>query len=283
MQDLNLAGRIAVVTRAVQVNGPAICEALGRQGAKIVLGDTSSANLAEEAQRLSNLGVETLSLETDVSQVNQIEHLLGQAVQAYGRVDIMVNNTRVNESQPAETLAIDTFRQDVIANVNPVFFGCQIAARQMLAQEPVQTDPYPVKGAIINIASVAGVVAIPGQAAFCAAMGGIIAMTNVLAAEWGPQGVRVVAVGVGITESLLEKAGLAEQPPSSRPGDGTASPAETYMTLLANAPRGYIPVGVPASPAAVGRAVAYLASEAAGYTTGTTLYTDGGWLAYGYL
>jgi len=280
MQNWSLAGQVAVVTRASMDNGPAICESLGQQGAKIVLSDATSANLNSVADRLLVLGIETLPVKTDVSQPVQLENLLKQTVQTYQRVDIMVNNTRLYQPQPAEDLSVDTFIQEVSANVDPVFFGSQMAARRMLAQSPRQTESYPLKGTIINIASVAGVVAIAGHAAFCAAMAGVMAMTQTLAAEWGPHGIRVAAVGAGVTEAMLKEAGAFDN--VSANGE-VADPAETYMTLQTNAPRGYIPLGFPVTPEAVGQAVAALAADAAGYTTGITLFTDGGWLSYGYL
>lgn len=263
MRDFELINRVAVVTRATQGSGPAICEALGRQGAKIVLGGTRSTGPDMKAQRLSESGIEALSIEPDLTQVGHMENLLMRAVQTYGRVDIMVNNMLAGEPQPAAELPTDMFAQAVSVNLKSVFFGCQIAARHMLTQEPLQVEPHLFRGTIINIASVAGVVAISGHAAFCAAMAGVIAMTKALAAEWGPQGLRVVAVGVGLTESLLESRPLTEQ--------------------SAHSAYSHIPLGMPTFPEAIGRAVAYLASDAASYTTGTTLYTDGGWLAYGYL
>lgn len=280
MQNWSLAGQVAVVTRAALDNGPAICESLGQQGAKIVLSDANSANLNSVADRLSALGIETLPVKADVSQPDQLEDLLKQTIQTYQRVDIMINNTQPYQPQPAKDLSADTFMREVSANVDPAFFGSQMAARRMLAQPPRQAKPYPVKGTIINITSVAGVVAIAGHAAFCAAMAGVMAITQTLAAEWGPHGIRVVAVGAGVTEAMLKEAGALDN--VSANGE-VADPAETYMTLQANAPRGYIPLGFPVTPEAVGQAVAALAADATGYTTGTTLFTDGGWLSYGYL
>ncbi len=254
MQTWNLTGRVAVVNQAAAENGPAICESLRQMGAIVV--------------------------EVGGTQINHLEGLVAQAVQAYGRVDIMVNNTQLYPAQSAEDLPANIFRHQVSANVDSVFFGCQIAGRHMLAQQPLQSQPFPLRGVIINIASVAGVVAIPGHAAFCAAMAGIIAITKVLAAEWGSHGVRVVAVGAGITEAMLKEIDGLDNVPTN--GE-MANPVETYMTLQANAPRGYTPLGATVSPEAVGQAVAFLAGDAASYTTGATLFTDGGWLAYGYL
>jgi NAD(P)-dependent dehydrogenase (short-subunit alcohol dehydrogenase family) len=191
---------------------------------------------------------------------------------------IMVNNTGLTSPHPAETLSFETFKQEVSTTIDSVFFGCQAAARVMMGQEPLAGQPYAIRGTIINVASVAGEMAIAGHASFCAAMAGVIAMTKVLAAEWGPYGLRVAAVGVGLTEALLEKTGEVEVANLA-----SSLPAKTYMTLKSNAPPGYVPLRAPATPAAVGQAVAYLAGSAAGYITGTSLPIDGGWLAYGYL
>lgn len=134
MQTWNLTGRVAVVNQAAAENGPAICESLRQMGATVI--------------------------EVGGTQINHLEGLVAQAVQAYGRVDIMVNNTQLYPAQPAKDLPANIFRHQVSANVDSVFFGCQIAGRHMLAQQPLQSQPFPLRGVIINIASVAGVVAI---------------------------------------------------------------------------------------------------------------------------
>jgi NAD(P)-dependent dehydrogenase (short-subunit alcohol dehydrogenase family) len=84
-QDFTLTGRVAVVSRATRENGPAICESLARQGAKVVVGDSHPH---AEARRLATLGYEVMGIEAEVSQVSRLETLLAQTVQRYGRVDI---------------------------------------------------------------------------------------------------------------------------------------------------------------------------------------------------
>ena len=121
-QDFSLVDRVAVVTRATRENGPAICEALGKQGARVVLGDM---NPDSAAWRLSNLGLEAMGIAAEVDQVSQLENLLDQVVRRYGRIDIMVNNTVLNDPQPVKDMPFEKFTHEVSATINSVFFGCQ--------------------------------------------------------------------------------------------------------------------------------------------------------------
>ena len=245
MIDRPLQNRVAVVTHGASELGRGICAALERAGA-LVVGDGSTEHFPDTAAHAAH-----------------IDALLEQVATTHGRLDIMVNTSVTTPAMAAETLPLEQFMQGITLNLNAIFFGCQSAARQMLRQSPMMTSG--VRGAIINISSVAGVVALPGHAAFSSAMAGVQAMTKVLATEWGSQGVRVVGVGAGLSAELAQT--LSLRPPL--PGSDTLSHRR-------------IPPGALTTPFDVGQLVAYLAGDDARHITGTTVYVDGGWLADGY-
>lgn len=241
MTDKPLVGRIAVVTQGKSEFGRGICTALERAGA-VVEGDDASPDYGHDT----------------TAHAAHLDALLVRLVAAHGRVDIMVNTSVTLPAMAAETLPLDQFMQGITVNLNAIFFGCQAAARQMLRQSPPG-------GTIINISSVAGVVALPGHAAFSAAMAGVQAMTKILATEWAPQGVRVVGVGAGLNAELAQTLSLRP----TLPGSDTPSHRR-------------IPSGALTTPFDVGQLVAYLAGDDARHINGTTVYVDGGWLADGY-
>ncbi len=230
-----LENRSALVTRRSSELGQEIALALEQAGARVVpLDDAAEAHGTAPGE------------------------LVAGALGASGRLDILVTVPALLPPTPAELLAVAQFKQDVAMNLGAVFFWCQAAAERMRRQEPAG-------GCIINVSSVGGVLALPGQSAFCAAMAGVIAMTQVLATEWQPYGVRVVGVGAGISRELAAGGTLDLLLPDGITPSHHRAPEHTVI------------------PAAeVARVVAFLASDAARSINGTTVFADGGWLADGY-
>lgn len=227
--------RVAVVTHSASSLGSAIRVALENAGARVV---------ASDAQ--------------DFASEQDIAALIERAAAKFGRIDIMVNTNVITPSAPAETMPLKMFEQGIVANLTAAFFGCQFAAEQMRKQSPAG-------GCIINLSSVAGEMAIPGHAAFCAAMAGINAMTQTLAIEWQPYDIRVVGVGAGVHDELAATLTLHPTLPDGKTLSHRRIPTHTITT-----------------PDQVAHAVVYLASAAAQHINGTTIYVDKGWLADGY-
>jgi NAD(P)-dependent dehydrogenase (short-subunit alcohol dehydrogenase family) len=222
-----------VVTNATTDLGREVCARLERAGARIT---TQPAGY-------------------DVSGAQLVE----QAVRAFGCLDGFVN---CHDLQPemcgsAELLTLETFIAGISSNLSEPFFGCQAAAAQMLDQVCPHATPNN-RGDIVNITSVAGVLALPGHATFCSAMAGLDVATRILAAEWGPRGIRVTAVGAGLSAAVL--AGVLPAGASAR-----RVPERSVVT-----------------PEQIAEAVCFLLGDAAGGVAGSTLYVDGGWLADGY-
>ena len=167
-------------------------------------------------------------------------------------VDAVVNSYRLaaGVSRPLEDLAVEAFLQGISANLTDAFFTCQAAAAQMVEERRT--------GCLVNVTSVAGVVAIPGQAAFCAAMAALSATTKVLATEWSSYGIRVAAVAAGVSSELV--AGVR-----TLPGVGQR-----------------VPAGAVVDHEQVAVTVRFVRSEGGSGIAGVPVFVDNGWLSDGY-
>jgi NAD(P)-dependent dehydrogenase (short-subunit alcohol dehydrogenase family) len=175
-----------------------------------------------------------------------------QAVAQVERIDALVNCYRL-ESDAAgavEDLDIDTYLRAVSNNLTDAFFASQAAALQMISNGRT--------GIIVNVTSVAGVVALPGHVAFCSSMAAVSSLTKVLATEWAPRGIRVAAVGAGLSPDLLE--GLRELPGASR----------------------RVPPGALVDRESLAQTVHFVLSDGGRGIAGVPIYVDAGWLADGY-
>jgi NAD(P)-dependent dehydrogenase (short-subunit alcohol dehydrogenase family) len=175
--------------------------------------------------------------------------------EAYGRVDVLVNNAGIACISPAEHTPVDLWRQVLDVNLTGPFLLCREFARDMLAAGA---------GAIVNIASVAGLRGIADRAAYNTSKHGLVGLTRTLAAEWGGRGVRVNAVCPGWVKTEMDVASQA----SGAYGDADITE--------------HVPMGRFAFPDDVAQAVAFLADPArSGFVNGVALSVDGGWHADG--
>jgi 3-oxoacyl-[acyl-carrier protein] reductase len=253
----DLTGKIAIVTGSARGIGRASAEALYRQGATVIISDI----LREEGQAMAAaLGERAAFVACDISDKAQAESLIHTAVERFGRLDIMVNNAGINTAFDKERVNIDRFQDETwnrIMNVDltGTFYCCRAAAAQMVKQRA---------GSIVNVASVAGVVALRLQIAFVAAKAAIIKLTEAMACEIGPQGVRVNAVSPGSTDV---SAGHLSKVPEAQGG----------FQERAQSISSFIPQGRMGEPEEIAAAVLFLASDAASYVNGHNLIVDGGW------
>ena len=186
--------------------------------------------------------------------------LIGATVQRFGRLDVMVNNAGINTGLDRERVNIDKFLDETwhrILNVDltGTFYCCRAAAAEMVKQR---------SGSIVNISSVAGVVALRLQIAFCAAKAAILKLTEAMACEIGPQGVRVNAISPGSIDVTANR--LSEVPEAQ---GGYAERAKNIAS--------FIPQGRLGRPQEIAEAVLFLASDAGSYINGHNLVVDGGW------
>jgi NAD(P)-dependent dehydrogenase (short-subunit alcohol dehydrogenase family) len=247
----DLDGRVALVTGASRGIGRDLAFALAVSGARVMAAARSAGELAALVDEIDVAGGEADAVALDLTDTASIEAAVAAVVDRFGRIDILVNDAGLGTNHDA--LAVTEAEWDALfaVNVRGLFFVSQAAGRRMVAQG---------HGRIVSIASQAGLVGIRRHAAYGASKGAVIALTKVLALEWAPHGVTVNAVAPTWTYT-----------------PGTAERLDDPAFLASVLER--IPVGRVASTADVAAAVVYLASDAAGMVTGTTLVVDGGWTA----
>ena len=249
---MNLKDKVAIVTGGNSGIGKAIVLALAEEGANIVIDYVAHPEATEELEKqVHALGDQAIGVEADVSKVADLQRLVDTAVEAFGRVDIMVNNAGIE----TRTSVLDTteaqYERVLDINLKSAFFGTQIAAKQMIAQGD--------GGRIINITSVHEDWPMPGQHGLLPVQGGHAhAHPHRRRQELGPHNVLVVGVGPGAV-------GDADQ-------HSRRWTTRRKMKTLDAA----IPLGRMAQPEEIGSVVAFLAGDGASYLTATTMFADGG-------
>jgi NAD(P)-dependent dehydrogenase (short-subunit alcohol dehydrogenase family) len=241
-----LDDRVAIVTGASSGLGVAFARALAEAGADVVLGARRVDRLQETKALVESLGRRALTVQTDVSSPEDCQALVDAAMQAFGRVDVLVNNAGIGTAVPATRETPDQFRQVIDVNLNGCYWMAQACGRVM---QP--------GSAIVNIASVLGITTagLP-QAAYTASKAGLIGLTRDLAQQWtSRKGIRVTALAPGFFESEM-----------------TAQYPEDYVKLL----NFRILSQRFGDPEELAAALVFLASPAGGYVTGATLSVDGG-------
>jgi len=253
----SLAGQVAIVTGGGTGIGKVIAQTLGAAGAKVVIASRKAEVLAAGAKALSEAGVTVKAVPTDIRQPEAVDNLIQQTVEAFGRLDILINNAAGNFITAAEELSPNGFKTVIDIVLNGTFFCSRAAGRHWMAKEQA--------GAIVNIIATYAWTGAPGVVHSAAAKAGVLNMTQTLAAEWGPKKIRVnaVAPGVVVTDNASKNLGYDD------PQIQKAMSATVPLRRLATAEE-------------VANSVAYLASPFASYVTGSCITIDGGlWLGRG--
>jgi NAD(P)-dependent dehydrogenase (short-subunit alcohol dehydrogenase family) len=247
LDAFSLVGKVAVVTGASSGLGVTFASALAEAGADVVLAARRFDRLAEAHALVESAGRRALSVRTDVSVPADCAALVAAAVDAFGHVDVLVNNAGIGGAIPALRETPEEFRRMVDTNLNGSYWMAQECARVMRPGS-----------SIINVASVLGLrsMQLP-QAAYSATKSAVIGLTRDLSGQWaGRKGIRVNALAPGIFPSEMSDEFLPET--LERVADQT-------------------PMGRLGRPGELSGALIFLASDASSYVTGSTLPVDGGW------
>jgi len=244
---VSLTGQVAVVTGASRGIGRAIALELAHQGARITVNYHASPQAAEEVvEAIRSSGAEASPYQADVGDASQAQALIKHAIDTYGDLHILVNNAGITRDTLIMTMKESDWDDVLRTNLKSTFNCSKAAVRYMLRKR---------YGRIINITSVAGQMGNAGQTSYSASKAGQIGFTKALAREVAPRNITVNAVAAGYIETEIW-AGV---------------PEEMRQAALA-----LVPLGRKGKPEEIAAAVAFLASEHAGYITGHVLTVDGG-------
>lgn len=239
-------GKVAIITGAAAGIGRAIAERFAAEGAHVVVADVNAAGSNEVTQAIIHAGGSALAVPTDVSSPEQVQALFDRTAEAFGTVDVLVNNAALVKTERHVLEAdADWWAQIIGVNLTGAFLCCRLAA-QIMARKG--------SGAIINMSSGGATKAHRGNVAYDAAKGGIEAMTRALALDLGPYGVRVNTLVPG----SINTSGMSDETKRAR-GEN-------------------IPLNRVGEPADMAGPAVFLASDDAVYITGHALVVDGGML-----
>lgn len=246
-----LQNKIAIVTGAGSGIGRAIADQYAAEGARVVVSDIDDRAGNETAGRLRDTGAQVIYVHADTSKPADNEALVAAAVKAFGGLDIAVNNAGIaGPSAPVGEYPIEGWDKVIGVNLSGVFYGMRYQIPAMVARGG---------GAIINIASILGQVGFRNAGAYVAAKHGVVGLSQNAALEYGPQKIRVNAVGPGFIRTPMVENNL---PPA-------------VLTQLASMHA----LGRLGESAEVAELVSWLASDRASFVTGAYLAVDGGYLA----
>jgi 3-oxoacyl-[acyl-carrier protein] reductase len=249
-----LTSRVAIVTGSSSGIGRAVAADLAGRGMSVVVTSRSAERAQATAAAIEEQGGTALGLAAELTDTDAPAALVARTLEAFGRLDALVNNAGAGQVADSATLALADWQRIIDLDLSAPFRCAQAAAGPMLAAG---------RGVIVNVSSLTGHLGLPRRAAYGAAKHGLEGLTKTLAVEWARRGVRVVSVAPAYVATEL----LA----------GTSKAGGFTLEEVAQR----TPLGRLAEPEEVARVVAFLVSDDASYVTGSSVLVDGGWVADG--
>jgi len=245
-----LDGKVALVTGGSSGIGRASALAFAREGAKVVVADVLVDGSGETLQMVKDRGGQAVFFKADVSKLDQVEEMVNETVETYGRLDCAFNNAGIGGGRAATAKCTEEEWDRVInINLKGVWLCMKYEIQQMLKQGT---------GAIVNTSSVAGLVGFQGTPAYVASKHGVIGLTKAAALEYATAGIRVNAVCPGVIRTPMIDRIVAARPQMK----------EVYRTMH--------PLGRLGEPEEIAEAAVWLCSDAASFVTGHAMVVDGG-------
>ncbi len=254
LESLSLEGKVAIVTGGGTGLGKAMCHAMARAGADIVVAARRVEPIEGTASEVRAMGRRAIAIPTDVTNSRQVNAMVEKAISEFGKVDILINNAGGGDQRkPIWDITDEEWRRGIDTNLTGTFYCCRAVSRHMVERK---------SGRVINIASGYGLRGDRDVFMYAAAKAGVILLTKSLALTWARDGIRVNCIV---------------------PGFFATAPMDIPEVRQYIESRGrFIPVGRVGEPREMGPLAVYLASDAADYVTGQIFIADGGGLAGGY-
>jgi meso-butanediol dehydrogenase/(S,S)-butanediol dehydrogenase/diacetyl reductase len=249
---MRLKGKICIITGGGSGIGRAACHLFAREGATVIVADKSAPAAQDVA---TALGGSAVAVEVDVSSNAGVARMVGDTVERFGRLDVLVNNAGYGIKGTVIETEEDDWNRLMAVNVNGVFFGCKHAIAQMRRQGG---------GVIVNTASVVATVGIRDRAAYCASKGAVAALTRAMALDHVADNIRVNAVAPGTIDSPYFQDMFAKSPRA----------AELRRELESRQAMDRL-----GQPEEIANGMLFLASDESSFMTGAVLTIDGGWTA----
>jgi NAD(P)-dependent dehydrogenase (short-subunit alcohol dehydrogenase family) len=256
---MSFSGKTVIVTGGANGIGLAIAGRFAKAGASVVIADIDEANGRAAEAGLTGAGGRACYIACDISDEEQISRLIEGAIAFGGRIDVLVNNAAILDSADFLDLDADEFDRVLRVNLRGAFLAGQATARRMVAQVKAGGEP----GAIVNLSSVNAVFALPDHTAYSITKGGISQLTKAMALSLARYNIRVNAIGPGSIKTAM----LAE----------VMSDENVRRRILSRTPLGRL-----GEVDEIAEVALFLASPAASYITGQTIYADGGRLPLNY-
>lgn len=250
---MRFKNRVVVVTGAATGIGLSTAKAFGAEGAQLVITDLDRDAVDKAVLEIESDGGSVIGLVGSVADATEVAAHVETILAAFGRIDILVNNAGIMRRAAPESMTADAWRQVMSVNLDGTFYWCQaVASKSMIPRR---------SGCIVNVSSMAGLVAIPNAPAYVASKHAVVGLTKALAVDWGQYNIRVNVVCPGMTWSNLSKADVARNP-----------------TMFVEREQ-RIPLGHAAQPHEQASAILFLASPEASYVHGLVMNIDGGQIA----
>ncbi|MEK3888144.1 SDR family NAD(P)-dependent oxidoreductase [Bacillus sp. FSL K6-3431] len=255
LDRFNLKDQVTVITGAATGLGKAMATALSQAGSNIVIADINFSEAQKTADELKrNEGIEAIALAMDVTKEDQVNAMVNDVLDHFGKIDVLINNAGIVINEKAEDTSFEDWYKVIDINLNGVFIVSKAIGKVMIKQK---------KGCIVNISSMSGLIANTPQcqSSYNASKAGVIMLTKSLAMEWAQHNIRVNTIAPGYMKTELTKKFFEQN----------QNMVETWMNST--------PMGRPGTPDELGAIALYLASEASSFVTGSVFSVDGGYTA----